>query len=320
MKIVGVIRVLNESDIIEAVLRHHLAQIDQVVVLDDGSCDGTVEIIRKLIEEGLKIYLVEERCVFFSEVKKNTFLYNLARDRFGADWVMFFDSDEFLDVSQAGCTLRNYLAALPASVDGIHIRLANYIDSVYDNQSEIIVPKRMVWRHIEPHDVLKVILRAAAGVTIAAGNHGAQGAHGCLAISRSDQIVYGHYYRRSGWQELSKSLIGRLKVMAAGADEVRRGSSAHYCGNFNAIVDKPEKILKEKGFFFQLPDPRIMHVYPLPYEGGPLRYTATTDYKSKMIRVLLNYGFDLAKEFGAVMDLHPEIRDEIATPFETRSI
>jgi hypothetical protein len=273
-----------------------------------------------LIDEGLQIHLVEERCVFFSEVERNTFLYSLARDRFRADWVMFFDADEFLDVSQVGCTLRDHLTALPASIDGLHIRLVNYIDSVYDNQCEIIVPKRMVWRHIEPHDVFKVILRAEPGVSIEAGNLGAKSAHRCLAFSRSDRIVYGHYYRRSGWHELSKSIVGRLKVIAAGRDEVMRLSGVHYSSIFTSIVDNPAEILENKSFFFQLPDPRIMYVYPLPYAGGPLRYTVTTDYKSKMIRVLLNYGFDLAKEFGGIMDSRPEIRDEIATPFETRSI
>ncbi|CZT33306.1 glycosyltransferase family 2 protein [Rhizobium sp. 9140] len=97
MKIVGVVRTLNEDDIIEAVIRHHLAQMDSVIVLDDGSNDRTVVIVRAMIDEGLPIELIERRCVIFDEGNRNTFLFDRARDLHGADWVVFFDADEFVD-------------------------------------------------------------------------------------------------------------------------------------------------------------------------------------------------------------------------------
>ena len=49
MKVVGLYLVRNEADIIETNLRHHFAAvIDEAIVIDNGSTDGTIEIVADL--------------------------------------------------------------------------------------------------------------------------------------------------------------------------------------------------------------------------------------------------------------------------------
>ena len=48
MKLVAIARVKNELDIIEAFVRHHVQHFDKLIVLDDGSSDGTYEVLHQL--------------------------------------------------------------------------------------------------------------------------------------------------------------------------------------------------------------------------------------------------------------------------------
>ena len=60
VKVVGLYLVRNEVDIMEVNLRHHFATgIDEAIVIDNGSTDGTLEVIADLAEE-LPIQLSSE--------------------------------------------------------------------------------------------------------------------------------------------------------------------------------------------------------------------------------------------------------------------
>lgn len=311
MKIVGVIRVFNEDDIIEAVLRHHLAEMDHVIVLDDGSNDRTHFIIKNLVDEGFPIRFVERSCVVSNQSNRNSFLFNTARDELGADWVVFFDADEFLDMREIGTSLRDYLGTIPSMVDGIYVRLVNYIDSVTDDIREPLVPKRMVWRYIEPHDVYKVMLRAVPGVVVSNGNHDAHRDGKSLVWSKEQRIVFGHYYRRSAWQVLQKTVMGRLKPIAAGVRETKKGTGSHYIQTFETLMNNPEKLLQSRAFFEPIPDVAVMRNNPLAYRGGALRFTEIPDYELKFFSTVLHYLAELATEFGRTLDSEKEIYDGI---------
>jgi hypothetical protein len=53
--LVGITRVLNEDDIVEAFVRHHATMVDHHVFVDNGSTDETIAILRALKDEGLNI-------------------------------------------------------------------------------------------------------------------------------------------------------------------------------------------------------------------------------------------------------------------------
>jgi hypothetical protein len=100
----------DESDILSAWLRHMIAICDQVLVVDHLSNDGSSEILRGFADAGLPIryWRMEEPGYWQSAVTTE-----LARYAFnsGAEWVLPFDVDEFLDVESKAhlqAILRNH--------------------------------------------------------------------------------------------------------------------------------------------------------------------------------------------------------------------
>ena len=104
MKIVGMIPVYNESDIIGSVLNHLLSQGIELVLLDNGSTDGSYEICSQYIGRGVLSLqrLVTERFEFDLMVQK---LYQMALDE-KADWILLNAADEFLESPYPDLTLR----------------------------------------------------------------------------------------------------------------------------------------------------------------------------------------------------------------------
>ncbi len=123
MKVVGLYLVRNEADVIETNLRHHFASvIDEAIVLDNGSTDGTLELVAELAED-LPIQLASEvGAVYQSD--RMTRLARLATLE-GADWVLPIDADEFW--VGMGRPFRDVLAAAPADVRALFVELVNFV-------------------------------------------------------------------------------------------------------------------------------------------------------------------------------------------------
>ncbi len=95
MKLAMTLIVRNEADIIEANLAYHRAQgIDFFVVLDNGSTDGTVEILESHERAGLLKLVHMPGNMLTIQRKGNTQIARLAHEM-GADWVLHNDADEF---------------------------------------------------------------------------------------------------------------------------------------------------------------------------------------------------------------------------------
>lgn len=95
MKLVMTLLVRDEADIVGANIRHHLAAgVDFIVATDNGSTDGTVEILEGFQRDGV-LHLRHDADDTFDQARLTTGMAHLARDRFGADWVLSDDADEF---------------------------------------------------------------------------------------------------------------------------------------------------------------------------------------------------------------------------------
>ena len=112
MKIVMTIAVRNEADVIEENLRYHLgAGVDFIIATDHRSDDGTTEILERYERDGL-LHLTREPGEAFLQTEWVTRMARLAATRFGADWVINADADEFWWPHSG--TLRDVFAAATA--------------------------------------------------------------------------------------------------------------------------------------------------------------------------------------------------------------
>ena len=118
MKIVAVTRTGNESDIIEAFVRHHAMTVDLMLVVDDASTDGTADILAKLKAEGLPLELFHASELDWDDAAFTTELMHLAFRRFEASWVAVLDVDEFIE-TPPNQTLSDILPAVSTEVVGL---------------------------------------------------------------------------------------------------------------------------------------------------------------------------------------------------------
>lgn len=89
----GIAMVKNEADIIETTAKHLLAEgVDQLLIADNGSTDGTLEILCNLAQTLPVTILIDNEPAYY-QAEKMTWLADQAHQH-GATWVVPFDADE----------------------------------------------------------------------------------------------------------------------------------------------------------------------------------------------------------------------------------
>jgi hypothetical protein len=113
MRLVMTLKVRDEADILEDNLRYHRALgVDFFVVTDNGSVDGTSEILERYVRAGLADVLrVETGTLRDDEEDWTTRMARLAATEFEADWVFHDDADELWWPVQG--TLKEAFEAIP---------------------------------------------------------------------------------------------------------------------------------------------------------------------------------------------------------------
>ena len=94
--VVSVTMTRNEADLIELFVRYYAPLVTRMIVLDNGSSDGTKEILARLQNEGLSLHVIYDDRPSFDQAEMVTALVQLAIERFGAVFVLPVDVDEFL--------------------------------------------------------------------------------------------------------------------------------------------------------------------------------------------------------------------------------
>lgn len=302
-KIVSFTRILNEDDIIEAFVRHHAGHVDEMLFLDNGSTDRTLEILQALREEGFPLKVFRNHAVSFDEIAINSWGYLAASQLMGASWLAFLDADEF------GSTLDSapLVTLLPKSGPVVGVKLVNYGQVGDENMDEPVIPWRLRWRYAGETNVTKIIVKARVpGLVIGAGNHGAFiGAQQLPALPLED-VCLAHYPRRNGWQVMQKWAAGRLKALATGTPG--ENFSGHYTGPFERMRDRPWEFLLSEDFFAGDFDKSVATEAPLTYLGGPLAYYQPSDPRMKAVSAFLHMTEQLARQHGRLLDESPEAR------------
>ncbi len=311
MILVAVTRVLNEEDIVEALVRHHAALANHHIILDNGSTDRTLEILRNLACEGLPLTVLQCKSSIFSETQFNTWLYAHAVRVHAADWVLFLDADEFIDARAIG-DMRAYLAQVPAGHMSLGAELINYDAPSPATDGDINVVKRFARRTRAPIGVWKVFVRGnitAERVQVDAGNHIMRLDGGFIQPARQHDFLLAHYPNRSPYQWAGKAAVGRLKVLAAGQRELREGRAGHYNDPFEILKHNPGPwLLGAAEGFVRMQTAADLVDDPIDYLGQELIYTQPVDYAWRALGLTLTAMEGIASAFGQALDQHPGLR------------
>ncbi|MDX1546031.1 MAG: glycosyltransferase family 2 protein [Rhodothermales bacterium] len=192
MKLVLTLLVRDEADLLAENLAHHFdAGVDFVVATDNGSRDGTAEILRAYERAGRLEYHYQPPADF----AQHAWVTRMARRAaavHGADWVINGDADEFF-VPASG-TLKDVLRRLPAGVDVVLVPRRNFVPCERPRRRP--PPVEMVY-HAPGFIAPKAVHRGVPDVTVWQGNHGAESPRLRLPARPCPGIIAYHYPIRS---------------------------------------------------------------------------------------------------------------------------
>jgi hypothetical protein len=95
VKLLMTLLVRNEADIVRQNIEFHLRHgVDHIVATDNASTDGTTDILREYEDAGC-LTLLHEPSMEYRQAEWVTRMALLGRDRFGAEWIINNDADEF---------------------------------------------------------------------------------------------------------------------------------------------------------------------------------------------------------------------------------
>jgi len=230
--VAAVSMVKDEADIIEYALRRMARQVDFLIVADNGSVDGTREILHELAG-ALPLTVIDEPRVGYYQSERMTALAERAAAA-GATWVLAFDADEVWLPRSRG-RIANILEALPPNVLMAEAPLFDHVATARDPDNPDPM-KRMGWRRAAPAPLRKVACRPIAGLTIHQGNHGVtfDGVRHPPAVTTALEVR--HYPYRGIAQFLSKVRNGAAAYAATDLPE-------HVGGHWRAYG----RILAERG-------------------------------------------------------------------------
>ena len=175
MKLVMTLLVRDEEDVLEANFECHLAQgVDFFIVTNNLSVDGTRDIVYRYVRSGVAVCL-DETTDDYSQARWVTRMARMAATRYGADWVVNSDADEFWIGSTAG-GIKDDLASVAQHVPCVSVVRTNFIP--VDEAGAGRFSERMTMREQQSFNAIgqplppKVCHRAIADIEVDQGNHG----------------------------------------------------------------------------------------------------------------------------------------------------
>jgi hypothetical protein len=122
MKIHALCLIKNEADVIEQTLRAAAEWCDWIYVLDNGSSDGTWEVVRELSRELEAVIPFKRDLKPYSQSIRAEILRHFAHRAQVDDWWCILDADEFyIDAP------RTFLRDVPVEYRAVWVELYNYL-------------------------------------------------------------------------------------------------------------------------------------------------------------------------------------------------
>lgn len=254
--------VRDELDILPVTLGHMLGQVDAVIIADNGSVDGTREMLTEVVS-GHRLQVLDDPEIGYYQSRKMSDLAQEAREQWGAVWVLPWDADEVW-FARDGRRIADVLADLPDIVRIAQADLWDHVATARD-PDDVDPLRRMGWRRSYAAPLPKVAVRALPGVTILQGNHSAVFEDCDIPPTVSNMLTVRHYSYRSAEQTIRKVRNG---AQAYAASNLREIDGAHW-RQMGLMTDEQIGDAFRKWYWREHPD------RPLNIEGeqqGPLVY------------------------------------------------
>ncbi len=200
--------VRDEQDILRENLDFHLAHgVDEIVLMDNRSVDGTADIAREYERAGCLHYTFQPRDDY-SQGRWVTQMARRAIDELGADWVINSDADEFW-LPHAG-SIKDVLSSVGRDAAAVLVERTNFVTRA-DNGEPF-------WRRMDVRQTFsvnalgdplpgKAAHRALRDVVIGQGNHFVF-ASGALVPRAPAPMTILHFPVRSKAQYRNKIVKG----------------------------------------------------------------------------------------------------------------
>ncbi len=228
MKVYGVSMVRNEADIVRVNVLYHLALgFDRFLIVDNGSSDGTTEILKDLGRDPRVRWTRDEGVYRQAEITTG-----LAREalRDGADWVVPTDADEFwhaprgklrgvLEGSRAGALKARVVTFIQrreqehCTPDGLLNMTRRARETVVHEEGKRLIQQSTI-AFVENEPSPKWLSRPTEEVEIAKGNHHVYGIAGSRALA--DGVLCLHAPLRSKARLERKAEVGERSLVAEG--------------------------------------------------------------------------------------------------------
>lgn len=201
--------VKDEADIIEPIVGHLLGEVDHVVVYDNGSTDGTREILARLDVEAHE----DADPAYYQGPKMSRWARELGER--GFEWVVPCDADEVWYVASGG-RIADFLREMPDDVRVVRATLYDHVRTGLDPEDGNPI-RRIGWRHLVGDGRGKVACRIRPDLVIDYGNHGASYSDG--AVRTVGGLIVRHFPVRSHEQYARKVRAGAAAIACTDAPE-----------------------------------------------------------------------------------------------------
>lgn len=207
----GIACVKNEADVIEAFVRHNLAFMDALFILENDSVDGTREILVELRRQGLPIVLFDDPIVGHFQAEKVTAVYRQVVPKFKPRFVFLLDADEFIVTPSREALYGQLRSMHPGSQAQYYWR--TYVPAPTAREGDAFDPLRSITHHRISEDqwaksIIVTSPKIDTRLKIQQGNHNVKSAGRSLPTVTLQNAVLAHFPVRSIDQATSKALVG----------------------------------------------------------------------------------------------------------------
>lgn len=249
MAVIAVTMVKNEIDVIDVCIRHMAAQVDLVIVADNGSSDGT----RELLDE-LPCEVIDDLDPAYYQSKKMTALASHAGEHHGARWIVPFDADEIWHGHQ-----RTIAQAL-ADCDTLVAPAWVYDHVVTDTDPVGVAPQQAMAHRMKQRTPLhKMAGRYLPGMVIEMGNHQITYPEARRNPAAFDVLEVRHFPIRSPQQYLRKATQGAAALALTDLDY----TTGQHWRDWNQLVERDGQQALADAFldhwYYRHDDERIVH-------------------------------------------------------------